>query len=195
MQSRNILIHSNRATAFTIIELLVVIAVIALLAVTLLTLLNPVEAQKRNRDSKRLKDANTLQAVLNQYLEDGHSFGSACTTAIPCTSEIVPSGVSYTPCANTSENWMGGTNVTASLCQYIQSVPVDPVNTTTDVVDDASPGDIKSDIAVYRFAVSGRNYEINVRQESITNLSKVTGDAGNSAEWFEVSNTQGMTLP
>ena len=62
----------HRINAFTIVELLVVIGIIAILAVTLLALLNPAEAQRRTRDAKRLRDLNTIQAIVNQYLEDGH---------------------------------------------------------------------------------------------------------------------------
>ncbi|MCX7996898.1 MAG: prepilin-type N-terminal cleavage/methylation domain-containing protein [Patescibacteria group bacterium] len=194
-------IYSNlkkRTNAFTLVELLIVIGIISVLAVTLLALLNPAEAQKRNRDSKRLKDANTLQAVISQYLEDGNTFGGTpvvCSTTTPCTSADAPPGANTVVCTNTAANWIGGVNASASFCPYAQAIPVDPINATTSIVDDSETGDTKSDAAVYRIAVSGRNYEINVRQESITNLSKVTGDSGDSDEWVEISNTQGMTLP
>lgn len=56
--------------AFTLVELLIVIGIIGLLAVTLLVSLNPAEAQKKARDATRLKDAVTLQAIVEQMIND-----------------------------------------------------------------------------------------------------------------------------
>src|SRR3989344_5245272 len=76
----------KKSKGFTLIELLIVIGILAVLAVTLLLALNPAEAQKRTRDTKRLRDAATLQAIINQYLESGTSFtgtlGGSCLTGV-----------------------------------------------------------------------------------------------------------------
>jgi prepilin-type N-terminal cleavage/methylation domain-containing protein len=179
----------SRINAFTIIELLVVIGIIGVLAITLLALLNPAEAQRRSRDAKRLRDANTLQAIVSQYLEDGNTFGSVCTGSpdggvtpgTPCTSTAA-SGDTAT-CANVVGNWLGGVN--ADLCSYAQAIPVDPVNGAATCVTAANTTAACSSV-VYRVAVVGRSYEINVRQESINNDTRTTGDTGNSTGWVEI---------
>jgi type II secretory pathway pseudopilin PulG len=182
--------------AFTIVELLVVIGIIGVLAITLLALLNPAEAQRRSRDAKRLRDANTLQAIVNQYLEDGNTFGSVCTGSAdggttpgtPCTSANVTGDTST--CDNIAVsggvgNWLGGTS--ADLCSYAQAIPVDPVNGAAVCVSNTNTTVDCSNV-VYRVAVLGRSYEINVRQESINNDSRVTGDTGDSTAWVEIYN-------
>lgn len=180
----------SRVKAFTIVELLVVIGIVAVLAVTLLALLNPSEAQRRTRDAKRLKDANTLQSIVSQYLEDGNTFGTACTTTTPCTSSGAGS-VDTVTCAANAANWIGGTN--ANLCPYAQAIPVDPINGSGNCV--TSSGTVAACTSiVYRVAVSGRNYEINVRQESVTNDNRVTGDSGDSTQWVEIFNSDGTLM-
>src|SRR3989344_8558415 len=56
--------------AFTLVELLIVIGIIEILAVILLVTLNPAEAQRKARDAKRIKDAGTLQVILEQAVAD-----------------------------------------------------------------------------------------------------------------------------
>lgn len=174
----------SRANAFTILELLVVIGLIVLLAITLLVLLNPAEAQKRNRDAKRLRDVTTLQTVVSQYLEDGNTFGTNCTTTTPCSS-LAAGNTDNVSAKAVAENWLGGTS--ADLSTYTQTVPVDPVNGTgTCITGAGTPSNACS--IYYRVAVSGRNYEINVRMESKADEKRVLGDGGDSTQWFELFN-------
>ena len=58
---------------FTLIELLVVVGILAVLVVTILITLNPAEAQKKARDTKRMKDLATLQAIVLQWTQDGNA--------------------------------------------------------------------------------------------------------------------------
>lgn len=185
---KSLLLTLSKAKGFTIIELLVVIGIISVLAVALLVTLNPAEAQKRARDSKRLKDANTIQAVVEQFLNDGGTFAS-CAGGSPCTSAAAGTADTQT-CAST--NWM-----TVSVCDYAKTVPLDPSNSSTrSCVDDSATGDIATACGMnYRFAITGTDYEINVRQESRSNLSKVTGDGGDSDTWVEVFTGDGTLIP
>jgi prepilin-type N-terminal cleavage/methylation domain-containing protein len=56
---------------FTLIELLVVVAIIAILALVVMLALNPVEMQRRSRDSRRLSDIGTVRRALDLALVDG----------------------------------------------------------------------------------------------------------------------------
>jgi prepilin-type N-terminal cleavage/methylation domain-containing protein len=177
------LISSVRtASAFTIIELLVVIGIISVLAVALLVTLNPAEAQRRSRDAARLKDANTLQAVIEQYLNDGNS--SVCETASGCSSAGAGTGITSQPC---SASWItAGTGTTAAdLCAYAKTVPVDPSNNTTRACAHGA-----SCLTVYRIIMASGNYEITVRQESTQNNNKQINDGGATTgaqtQWVQI---------
>src|SRR3989344_5644260 len=120
----------KKSKGFTLIELLIVIGILAVLAVTLLLALNPAEAQKRTRDTKRLRDVATLQAIINQYLESGVAIpaASCLDDALPvaCNSNLIgasAAGNTPQPCNPAANNWLG-----IDVCAYAQTVPVDPNN-------------------------------------------------------------------
>lgn len=171
--------------AFTLVELLIVIGIIGLLAVTVLLTLNPAEAQKRTRDTKRIKDAQTLQAVVEQYISDGNAIPAAwATPTVGITSQIA-GNVQGQTCAAT--NWLG-----VDVCNYTKTVPTDPLNSRT-----ASCAQAGSTTAItncpmnYQLRVNGAgstDYEIRVRQESVSNAQKLGSDGGSATDtrWFEV---------
>lgn len=192
--------------AFTLVELLIVIGIIGLLAVTVLLTLNPAEAQKKARDTKRIKDAQTLQAVLEQYINDGNAVVPSWTTAVtaagagPTTAStnsvtgatVAGNGTQSQSC---SANWLG-----ANMCTYTKSVPTDPSNNQRRTCADASvAGTFTANNCLMFYyvqfsgtsAAPGSDYEIGVRQESVSNVDKLRGDGGNGDRWFEVfSNAQ-----
>ncbi len=178
--------------AFTIIELLVVIGIISILAIALLVTLNPAAGQERTRDTKRMKDATTLQAIIESYLLDGGD--PICTTVdTPCTSNTVATANSQACDAN----WL-----TASLCQYAQSIPADPINqvdrncaTETGTVADPDPVSDPTCDLLYYFAMVGSNYEINVRQESVDNVDKLVNDPGEDDSRFEIISNPQLSTP
>ena len=172
----------KKSKGFTLIELLIVIGILAVLAVTLLLALNPAEAQKRTRDTKRLRDAATLQAIINQYLESGQAM-SVCLTTNPNGCNSVTNGPQ--PPANTPQtcqntNWLG-----INVCAYAQSVPVDPGNgqLRTFVIPGSGSAALT---AMYMAAVSGSNYEINTRLEAQSNRDSLSADGGSNNAWYEV---------
>ncbi|OGY15414.1 MAG: hypothetical protein A3I52_01760, partial [Candidatus Blackburnbacteria bacterium RIFCSPLOWO2_02_FULL_40_10] len=61
---------SKSSKGFTLIELLVVIGIIGTLGAVALVAINPAEAQRKARDTQRIKDMATLQSVVEQYLND-----------------------------------------------------------------------------------------------------------------------------
>ena len=181
--------------AFTIIEILIVVGIISILAVALLVLVNPAEAQRRTRDTKRLKDVQFIESVVKQYLDDGgtgFADNSVCTTTNMCYSRYNAAiGTDDTvPCGAANYNWIGEANL--DLCNYARAIPVDPSNIdNATCVDDSETNDISTSCYLYyAVVVNGTNYEIGARQESTANIDNVTGDGGNSDTWYEVY-TQG----
>lgn len=173
---------------FTLIELLIVIGIIALLAVTVLLTLNPAEAQKRTRDTKRIADAQKLQAILEQYINDGGDPGPTWEEAVTADGESGTTSMSAENaqsqgCAE-ADNWLG-----VDVCAYSTSVPTDPSNTQSRTcVDAGQENGLAEDSCVmfYYLRTDGSEYEIGVRQEAAANASKVSGDGGDSDLFFEV---------
>lgn len=170
---------------FTLIEMLIVIGILGVLATTLLLAINPAEAQKKSRDTKRLKDLATLQTILDEYISDGNPFtGSCLTSATGCVSST--SGTSTQACG--SANWLG-----IDVCKYVQTVPVDPNNGQTRTF--VSAGTTTVQTAAYRGIVTGSDYKLGVRQESTANRDKVTADGGVNVSWVEAgSNITGLLI-
>lgn len=164
--------------AFTLVELLIVIGIIGILAVTLLVNLNPAETQKKARDAKRLKDAGTIEAVLVQVLNDGLLNNTPVRTSASAGSNQTQ------PCTS---NWLSNNT---NICAYIKSVPTDPQNNrqVTVVTGISGAGNVTTGngTAIYRATITNGEYEVNVRQESSSNASKITGDGGNSTQWYEL---------
>lgn len=151
---------------FTLIELLIVIAILGILIVALLVAINPLEAQKKARDAKRLANLQTMNTIMNQYVSD-----NTIAAAINITS--VGAGAVYVsqPCA---ANW-----TTLNTCLYGQTVPTDPINARAGVT---VQGTAAVQTMAYGFAagVNG-DYEVDVFMESAANLGKVSGDGGAGA--------------
>ncbi|MCC6457225.1 MAG: type II secretion system protein [Caldilineaceae bacterium] len=118
--------------AFTLVELLIVIGIIGLLAVTVLLALNPAEAQRKSRDTKRIRDASTIQAALEQVINEGvtvptgaGTLGNGGVTSSALTSPYSNVNVTSQNCTSGS-HWLGAID----LCPYIKTVPLDPQNGT-----------------------------------------------------------------
>jgi prepilin-type N-terminal cleavage/methylation domain-containing protein len=170
-------------SGFTLLELLIVVGILGILAVVLLMSLNPSESQKKSRDLKRMKDVSTLQGVIEQYVKDGNA--PICTDG--CDSASAGLGVGSQAC---DTNWMG-----VDLCKYANTLPVDPTNNTDKTCIGAESGGTATDPktavckTIYRFKMSGSDYEFNVRQESVSNGSNTYNDGGNDEGWAEIGSS------
>lgn len=157
-----------KTTAFTILEILIVIGIIAVLAVMLLMALNPTEAQRRSRDTQRLKDTTTLQSLVEQHILNGNT-PSGCPASAPCYSSSIP-GLGPQSC---SSNWMG-----INFCQNAPTVPTDPMNGTAVTCLNSATTTTNGCVMRYRLIFAGSNYEISTMLESKTNGGKVVNDGG-----------------
>lgn len=168
--------------AFTLIELLIVIGILSILVVTILITLNPAEAQKKARDTKRLKDQAVIQAIILQWLNDGNEpLCEQVSNAGKCSSYRAVAGVKSEPC---DRSWIR-TSVDgyANLCKYTNTVPVDPLNNQT-----ATRADGGTELFVYRIRNVGSDYVMITLLEakSNANLPINSNDGGCVAEWYEV---------
>lgn len=157
---------------FTLIELLVVITILGILVTLTLVTINPAEAQKKARDTQRLKDMATLQSLVEQFLSDNPGSSLSFTAK--------SSNVAGT--SNCSTGWLSqaitlGTGNT-DFCRYANVVPTDPVNRVTSVVVNPTTGATENALAAYRivFASAGSAYKICTRLESKANFAKLTAD-------------------
>ncbi len=180
---------------FTLMELLLVIAVLGILVVVLLITINPLEAQKKTRDTKRLADIKTLQVLIVQYIDDGRAIpatGIGSATGISSTGNAgnVATAGSITAqnnqpaCPSGTATWLG-----IDVCKYGNTVPLDPNNNVsrTFVTDaSATPPTTANVVARYRAIISGSNYEIGVMMESTSNANKITSEGGDDNDFVEV---------
>lgn len=172
---------------FTLIELLIVIGILGILVVAVLLTLNPQDAQRKARDAGRVKDLTELQAAIDQWVNDPSS------TIAAVAAQTSAGGT--TACA-ANGNW-----TTLNLCNYINTVPVDPSNNQTRSVAGATGAtacpttNTITAATVYRFQMAANGeYEINVRQESASNCTKLTRDGGDSNAWAELGTDPSLNL-
>lgn len=172
--------RDRRKRGFTLIELLIVIGILGILVVAVLLTLNPAEAQRKSRDVKRLRDMATLQTVMEQGINDG-----VITTASWGATALKDSSTGGQSC---SAGWLG-----VNVCQYVQTLPIDPLNVSTTIAGASGAGQgcdsahTSTGNAYYyvNFSGAANTYEVNVRQESTTNCSKILNDGGNSFKAVE----------
>jgi prepilin-type N-terminal cleavage/methylation domain-containing protein len=170
---------------FTLIELLVVVAIIAILALVVMLALNPVEMQRRSRDSRRLSDLGTVRRALDLALVDGASLKGTTTTLYTNNT-----GASGALDATSLNNLVG-----VDISKYLATIPQDPqfgatgtnIQTTNGTCG-ATPGTAPIDKAamVYSFSSNGDTYEINAYLESTDNCAIPKDDGGNNAAKYEM---------
>jgi len=56
--------NSNSKKSFTLVELMIVIAILAILSAIVIFALNPSEMFRKNRDSRRMADLQTLNKAI-----------------------------------------------------------------------------------------------------------------------------------
>lgn len=172
--------RDNKKHGFTLIELLIVIGILGILVVAVLLTLNPAEAQRKTRDSKRMKDLGAVQSAVQQYLDNGGT--------IPTGAGVV-TVLSSSGTTNPSTGWLG-INVSA----YMSTLPLDPTNNAVRIVSNGCGATVSSSAAnmAYRMSMNGITnanpglFEVNARQESDSNCKNVANDGGNSTQWAEV---------
>lgn len=159
---------------FTLVEILIVVSLIAILAVVALITINPAEAQRRARDTQRIKDISSLQSIIEQYLSDN--------STVTGMTEV--SGGGTNACG--ASGWTG-----IDLCAYANTLPTDPTNRAT-VVAVTDAGGTTNATAQYSIIINDQGqYRICARMESRANVAKMTTD-GEANNFFEVFSYTGV---
>lgn len=167
----------NLQKGFTLIEVLVVIGILGILATVALVAINPAEAQKKARDTQRLKDMSTLQSIIEEYLSDNP--GSTITKKSSGTG-------TNKACAATG--WLG-----INLCPYVTVVPTDPASRTSSYTTNL--GTTGSDALEYFLNVGSGGYKLCTYLESTSNKAKVdnNNDGGIDPNRFEIGSDTTLT--
>ncbi|MCX7996895.1 MAG: type II secretion system GspH family protein [Patescibacteria group bacterium] len=196
MQSIRFLLSNryNRLSAFTLVELLIVIGIISVLAVALLITINPTEAQRRARDSQRLRDLNSIQTMAESWINEGRA--EFCQ--LGCSSNNGTTATTRTAAqACRSGHWMTDTDDgLINLCDFLKTVPVDPANALIRSCINSASGTItRVDCSMrYEFAMINGAYEIATMIESESNALKASqdgGGSGNEESWVQIRSGTG----
>lgn len=158
----------TRVEGFTLIELLVVIGILGVLAAAALVAINPAEAQKKARDTQRLKDMATIQSIVEQYLNDN----PGAFTGVYGTSSVV-ANANANKCDATG--WIGVALGGKSVCSYVNVLPVDPSNRVTATTTNTGT-EVLTLAAYYTIQWSGASYKICTHLESKSNALKLKND-------------------
>ncbi len=165
-------VYTERSrSGFTLVELLVVIAIIAILAAVVVLIVNPIELMKRSRDAARLTDLANLQQAINVAAQEATSSGNE----ILCFGTTVPCQGNSGGGASRASNGTGWVKVNLSgKSVSVPTLPIDPLNTGTNI---------------YSYASDGSTWEINAVLESIQQVEtnkRMEVDGGDNLAVYEV---------
>ncbi len=167
---------------FTLIEVLIVVALLAVLAVVALVAINPAEAQKKARDTQRLKQAGDLQKVMEQYLADNPS-AAVFTAASTANAASNACGVG---------GWLG-----IDMCNYVNTLVVDPRNVGSGGVYITSATAAGTGGLQYQVLLNASGYRICTRLEARANAGRLVSDglSNNFYEIYNSTNAPTCTIP
>ena len=172
-------IKKTKRGGFTLIELLIFIGILRFLITAVLLAISPAELWKKTRDTRRIKDTQRLQTTLDRYVQETPPVNiTGCLTSQCHSNNAVTFGTPQ-PC---DSNWLQ-----INVCQYTQTVPVDPRNRlSTQFVNGSGPGLFITSSGAYIAKIRNGYFEVVNYFESESNRNKLTNDGGNSSIWYEV---------
>lgn len=168
---------------FTLIEVLIVVALLAILAVVALVAINPAEAQKKARDTQRLKETGDLQKVIEQYTADNPSAAgfTAASTANAASNACSTAG------------WLG-----IDMCNYANTMVVDPRNVGAAGVYITTATAAGTGGLQYQMLLNAAGqYRICTRLEAKANAGRLSTDgvANNFYEIYNSTSAPACTIP
>lgn len=165
-------------SGFTLVELLIVVALIAILAVIVLMRINPLETQKRTRDTQRLRDISVIQGAVEAYVADNTIAAADVIDVYSSTADVT------NECSD--EGWLS-----IDVCDYVNNLPMDPINDDSVYVlhtPDADGNNTAAGTLRYQVHVlEGGTYAICTRLESERNIDRLSDD-GVEDDFYSVYN-------
>jgi len=158
--------EGRKEGGFTLVELLVVVAIIAVLAGVVIVAINPAALLQKSRDATRLQDIENMHKALSLALADGEIQLTATGSCSSCTTSTGTQAVDGT-------GWVKFTIPTGKtgLAKYLPTLPMDPLNTGSNV---------------YTYGSTTAGYELNAVLESADNTAKMSTDGGNASGVWEI---------
>lgn len=164
------------ARGFTLVELLVVISIVAILAAVVMLIINPIELMKRSRDAARLTDMANLQQAINVAAQEAtNSASNVLCKGDPdggCSGDTTQAGARKSD----GTGWIK-VNLGSSKSVSIPTLPVDPINTGSNIYKYATNGTT---------GVAATAWEINAVLESEQQKEKMKTDGGANDNAYEV---------
>ncbi|MBI2021682.1 prepilin-type N-terminal cleavage/methylation domain-containing protein [Candidatus Daviesbacteria bacterium] len=150
------------ARGFTLVELLIVIAIIAILAAVVMLIINPLELQRRGKDSTRIADLQQLNTAINALVTDATNSAAnvlCVNTSTPCTGKSTDANA-----RNKDGTGWAKVDLTGSKPFQVPVLPVDPNNNATNH---------------YTYCSNGTGWELNAVLESDQQKTRMANDGGN----------------
>ncbi len=161
---------------FTLVELLVVVAIIGILAAVVILAINPVEMQKKARDTARLSDLANVRKAIDLSVAESSNAAVLTTTT----------GVRDSVALGRDTAGTGWVNV--NVAKYLPTLPIDPKN--GQALTDAAGASVTFK---YTYRSDGSYYKLATYLESSANVAKYTEDGGSDNGTFETGTK--LTLP
>lgn len=158
-------VQISNCSAFTLIELMMVIAILGILFAVSIWAIQPDSVKKNARDVVRISDIGTLQSAIENYIADNGTPPDLSSVLRRSDNSSSPSA---SPALANGLGWIG-----QDLRSYLEKLPVDPLNTGSNV---------------HRYRRVGKNYELDGQLEN--NPARMSGsdkdgDGGNSETHYE----------
>lgn len=157
-----------------LVLILPVIALVAILAAVVVLAINPLELQRRGRDSTRIADLSNLEATIKTAQIQNPQLNLCAGVTTPCEGNSNILG-------KTDIDGSGWVEVDLSEVQTVFTMlPLDPLN-----------GPFNG----YRYCSDGNTWELNARLESKMFKSKMQDDGGDSINLYEIGTNLKACLP
>src|SRR5207253_1050130 len=157
--------------------LLVVIAIIVILALTAFVVINPLELQRRSRDSVRISDLATINQAITAAVADASQSASSILCGTGCTAGTVYTSLDAGARANDGTGWVK-VNLNNQHAVSVAALALDPSNAGNSTLTGCTGAALE-----YRYASTGSDWELNAALESQQYQNKMNEGGGDNCQF------------